>query len=1033
MALVLCFSFGAMAADPNQYTIDSKISGEGITAADGTLLIQTVGAYKASHPGEKTFFINGEALSDDDIILANDKVGAVFAVGTRNPWGYPAGSILDAGYMKNGKPARDTVWAIEFLANRWDSWAPENCGNVKFDLVNYDFNVGKEVETGGLQAVRVTREYKIKADFSVVTYYGAAPGESYLYIYNQMTNNGDAKTLKNSFAITNKGDDGGFMKNIDGTFSTGTYGNKEGQTYSTFIATPEYSPEYTNPGFKSYYKGSLGYKELVVEHEYAKDETVLLKQFAIINDTPSTVGLNAFLHEWKNISETFTVSGTVKDAEGKAVSDPVIVVEKGDKTYGWYIGDDKGAFSFELPKADDYKVFVERNGYGAGAEVEIDKDNAADLKLTSGGKKVKVAFNLKDKNGNPVYGKVQINDAYPTVRFCGDSVYNAKEKGKVETEIAPGEYTAAVYGEGFWFYSNPVEVKADTKDGDRDVTIDMVYSAGKGWLCGDMHHHANKNDAFADPADAIPALCASGLDVGFITDHDFTVNNKKAYDLAMQYGMTGFVPSEEISCSWAHFNVIPLDKASYEYFRDDSQENHVMNQFGELPAFVKQTHDHGAAITANHPWYSYGLYYANYVDAIPGGYTDEYDNIEINSCSSDSENLETILSGLANWTAYMDGAAIYKDKNGKDVVTEKAHYILGGSDTHDVLYPGFGDKNYKNTLRSATDYVSGKVRTYAYVGDVTDSIIDNGLNFSKAVVDGNSYTSYGPLLEMDKIPGENSEEVVQGVFTVKLKVKSLDGIKDILVLKDGATDPYEGFGKSQYTEEMLCYDKAASMMDINEKTYDFEAKVDIPAGKCSWVAFVVVDVNGCFAITNPYWVANTFPDIDFDDWFFKAIVKLQGAGLINGYPDGTFGPEGNITRAEFATMIFNYRGGKDAKTEGTPKKFSDVGENFWGKAAIDYLSAEGILDGYPDGTFCPNKTISRAEMAQIIYKMSGYDKFVKTFSDVAPGSWYYNAVTTLHSLGIVNGMTEDKFVPENTATRAQAGQIMYNVMLFVAE
>ena len=88
---------------------------------------------------------------------------------------------------------------------------------------------------------------------------------------------------------------------------------------------------------------------------------------------------------------------------------------------------------------------------------------------------------------------------------------------------------------------------ATRKTAQKDVTINMEYSAPEGWLSADLHHHGNKNDAFADPEDVIPSMAAAGIDVAFISDHDFTTNNAKAYSLASQYEMTGFVPSEEIS------------------------------------------------------------------------------------------------------------------------------------------------------------------------------------------------------------------------------------------------------------------------------------------------------------------------------------------------------------------------------------------------------------------------------------------------------------------------------------------------------
>jgi len=161
VVLAVCFSFGAFAADgditspagqANQYIVSAEIA-NGSVSTD-TLYIGTVANYLgAAADGSTTVFENGEAIHPHDIIIMNNKVGIVLAVGTRNPWGYPAGSILDAGRIYgavenktlkgNVTFGRDTVWSVEFLMNGWDSWAPNNCGVVKFELVNYDFDQKK--------------------------------------------------------------------------------------------------------------------------------------------------------------------------------------------------------------------------------------------------------------------------------------------------------------------------------------------------------------------------------------------------------------------------------------------------------------------------------------------------------------------------------------------------------------------------------------------------------------------------------------------------------------------------------------------------------------------------------------------------------------------------------------------------------------------------------------------------------------------------------------------------------------------------
>ena len=1051
IAFVMSFSFGAFAADitpedttdPNQYKITEALQN---FSATEDLWIGTLDKWKeqGNAVGDTgTVFVNGEAIHGNDIIITNGKVGAVLAVGTRNPWGYPAGSILDIGTVADMTGGRDTVWSVEFLVNGWDSWAPDNCGVVTFDLTTYDFE-NKVEDESGLTAIKVSRIYDVGGTkFDVITYYGIEPDANRIMMFDQITNTTgeETKVVSNRFSMTNKGDDGGALYQIDSHKVIGSYGKTEKNEYCTSYALP--GENMSNKGISHAYTatgGSVGYKELRANYAFQDGESVTFDEYIIVSDEPSTRDYNDFLMEYNGITDKTTVSGTVKDASGAPVAEPVIVVAKDGETYGWYLGDEEGNYSIDLPRGEsDLTIYVERAGYAKGEAQAVDTSGAtASMDLVSGAAKVKVNFNLKDQDGNPVYGKLELfdaegNSAYPAVRFCGDSIYQAKEEGLIETEIAPGEYKAVVYGEGYWFYSNPVEVKANTSDGDQNVTITMEYSAPEGWLSGDLHHHANKNDAFADPEDAIPSMMAASLDVALITDHDFTVNNAKAYELAGEYGMTGFIPSEEISCSWSHFNVIPLNESAYEHFKDVNQENTIMDQFSQLPEFIKETHDTGAAITANHPWQSYGLFYAAVYGSIPGGYVDDYDTIEINSCCPDDENLAVIVSATELWTSYINGNSIYDDINGNPVVTEKAHYIVGGSDTHDVLYPGFAADDYTNA-RADANYASGKIRTYAYVGETEENnITANGLAYAEAIVDGHSYTTYGPLLDMDKMPGEVYN--ADGTFNVNFQVSSLAEIKDVLVLSQDADTDYVDAGKTLYTDQYLKYDAEASQLGVNQREFEFNAEITLnDVAYNTWVAFMFIDVNGNYAITNPYWLVvdtseMTFSDVPVDAWYAPFALQLVEEEIINGYPDGTFRPDGEITRAEFAKMMsFAVSVTAVSVTEDAKDvSFSDVQEGAWYYDAVMRLASEGYINGYPDGTFKPDAKITRAEMSAIISNICGDLKVAaqKSFNDVTSDQWFYDEVMNLANAGYLEGYPDGTFKPDNNATRAEASKLVF--------
>ena len=375
LALVLSFSCGIFAADitsdkdnPNQYLITEKL--QNFTCTDD-LWIGTLADWKAEGKtvGDTgTVFVNGEAINDDDIIITNGKVGAVLAVGTRNPWGYPAGSILDVGTVSEMKGGRDTVWSIEFLVNGWDSWAPDNCGVVKFDVVKYDFKAKAEAATG-LDAIKVSRIYNVGGNkFDVVTYYGIEKGAEVIMMFDQLTNTtgADTSAVSNRFAMTNKGDDGGAMKGINNTTMISTYGNTEKNKYMTSYVLP--GKNTSNKGIDHAWGrngGSVGYMELRAgsggKQAYVEGEVVTFDEYIIVSDEPTTKDTNDFLMNYYG-TKKMAVSGTVKDAAGKAVSEPVIVVEKDGDSYGWYMGDKDGKFAFDLPAEEGFTAYVERDG-----------------------------------------------------------------------------------------------------------------------------------------------------------------------------------------------------------------------------------------------------------------------------------------------------------------------------------------------------------------------------------------------------------------------------------------------------------------------------------------------------------------------------------------------------------------------------------------------------------------------------------------------------------------------------------------------
>jgi len=110
----------------------------------------------------------------------------------------------------------------------------------------------------------------------------------------------------------------------------------------------------------------------------------------------------------------------------------------------------------------------------------------------------------------------------------------------------------------------------------------------------------------------------------------------------------------------------------------------------------------------------------------------------------------------------------------------------------------------------------------------------------------------------------------------------------------------------------------------------------------------------------------SFKDVEEGKWYTVAIETLAGRGFISGYPDGSFRPDRPITRAEFTAISMHFA--KDPDGMGA---FGDVGPTHWANNAIASASAYSWVTGYSDGTFQPNKTITRAEVSSIVNRMLG--------------------------------------------------------------
>ena len=152
---------------------------------------------------------------------------------------------------------------------------------------------------------------------------------------------------------------------------------------------------------------------------------------------------------------------------------------------------------------------------------------------------------------------------------------------------------------------------------------------------------------------------------------------------------------------------------------------------------------------------------------------------------------------------------------------------------------------------------------------------------------------------------------------------------------------------------------------------------------------------------------------------------MDHIAFINGYPDSTVKPGGNVTRAETAMMFYRLLLNQNVTIT---KSFSDVPEGKWYTEPVLKLASLGIINGYPDGTFMPNNTITRAEFTVMLSRFSIITNGTLRFSDVKSSYWAADEIISASTYGWIDGYGDGTFRPKNPITRAEAATVLNRVL-----
>jgi hypothetical protein len=198
---------------------------------------------------------------------------------------------------------------------------------------------------------------------------------------------------------------------------------------------------------------------------------------------------------------------------------------------------------------------------------------------------------------------------------------------------------------------------------------------------------------------------------------------------------------------------------------------------------------------------------------------------------------------------------------------------------------------------------------------------------------------------------------------------------------------------------------------------DWGTNVEYPFDKAVSQAYAVMTVS---SVRVP-----TFGDVPISYWAFPFIEDLAASGITSGCGAGNYCPESSVTRDQMAVFLERgMNGGDYAPPAASGNFFLDVAVNSFGASYIEQLSLDGITSGCGSNNYCPDAEVSRAQMAVFLLKAKHGQSYFPpaatgVFNDVPLGHWAASWIEQLAAEGITSGCSEGMYCPEDSVTRAQ--------------
>ena len=212
--------------------------------------------------------------------------------------------------------------------------------------------------------------------------------------------------------------------------------------------------------------------------------------------------------------------------------------------------------------------------------------------------------------------------------------------------------------------------------------------------------------------------------------------------------------------------------------------------------------------------------------------------------------------------------------------------------------------------------------------------------------------------------------------------------------------------------------------------YEVELEVPDSAVPGNYRLYGICDGNYLDPAGLPVAVTGTdprpsFADLQGQSQHVDAIRTLAAAEVTHGCETGLFCPTQDITRAQFASMVYRIVG-DDLASASQRQRFADVESGSVHGQAIETLAAAGVVRGCGGGDFCPTDPITRAQAASMVARGTGLttDRDTNPFNDVSFGSTHGHAIVALHQEGVIQGCAFREYCPAEHITRAQAASLL---------